>query len=86
MPVRDLMRVAQMGIGHVEGMVLSGIDVIYNSLLGVIVVIMFGPNCMDWSSGFGSSLCTCLRWLRRLPCCMALSHLGQLVMEHCRWV
>jgi len=77
MPVHDVMGVAHLGIGHVDGMVGSGIEVIYSSRL-VVWLVEVGFSC--GSSKSGSSLCTCLRWLMRLPCCMGLSHLGQLIM------
>jgi len=72
-PFRDVIRVAHLGIGHVDSVVGSGIDVMYSNLLGVFVDLL-GYNCVGVGLGFGSSLWTCLRWLIRLPCCMVLSH------------
>jgi len=81
-PACEVMSVVHLGMGHVVGMVGSGIDTMYSSRLAV----SFGSFVSSSGvSRFGSSLCTCLRWLSRLPCCRDLSHLGQVVIAHWRW-
>jgi len=80
------MRAVHSGIGQGEGKLMSSIVVMYSKRLVADIVsgLLFGRNV----SIPGSSLWTCLRCLRRLPCCIVLSHFGQVIKERrsCRCV
>jgi len=60
------MGVAHSGMGHMDGVVASGIDVIYSSQLMAVVVL--GSSSSGRASRPGSSLCTSFRCRMRLLC------------------